>query len=326
MDDRRIGFIGLGTMGFPICYGLYKKGYHMVLPAWRRQRDEERHFIPLAPDRERKAQLYEEMLKGGCEGAGDAPELFQKSDVIMLSLPTSVQVEQALLGEDGLIAHARPGTVVIDLTSADASSTRKLYTLCEKKGIDYLDCPISGGYQGATAQTLSVMAGGKKEAFERVRALLETVGSSEKVTYLGPSGAGDTMKCANNFLSAACLLASTEALCVLAKAGIEPQTAAGVIRASGGSSAAVTFKFPEILFPDRPMGMSVDMILKDAALFVEAAKENRVPSYYGSMTYQLLGMPSFAGKGGNDWSETVRQYEQWCGVRLIGADEAPQDA
>lgn len=316
MEKKRIGFIGLGTMGFPICYGLYQKGYSIILPAYRRERDEGRHYIPLAPDRETKAALYEEMLSGGCVGAKSQKELIRQSEVLILSVPTFRQVEALVEGKEGILENAIPGTIIIDLTSSDAAVTRRLSTLCEEKNIEFLDCPVSGGYQGATNQTLSVMVGGKQGAFEMVRPILETIGEREKVVYLGGSGAGNVMKCANNFLSSACLMATTEALCVLEKAGIDPKTAAGVIAASGGSSSAVTFKYPEILFKGKPMGMSVDMILKDVALFNAAAKEMGVPIYYGGMTYQILGMPSFEGKGDADWSECVRQYKNWCRVNL----------
>lgn len=320
-ENMKIGFIGLGVMGFSMCHGLYKSGYHIVMPSYRRDIDQSGSFTPLVPDAAAKTAVYDEMLANGCEPSESPADQFAKSDVIMISMPTSKQVEMNVYGEGGVIANARPGTVVIDLTSADPASTRKIAAECEKHGIDYLDCPISGGYQGAIAQTLSVMVGGKREVFEKVRPILETIGKKEKVVYLGPSGAGDTMKCANNFLSGCCLMATTEALCVLEKAGIEPELAASVISASGGCSSASSFKFPEILFPDRPMGMSVNMITKDVALFNEAAKQHNVPAYYGSLSYQILGMPGFEGKGNVDWGETVKQYEKWCGVKLTGITE-----
>ncbi len=317
-ETTKIGFIGLGVMGFSMCHGLYKSGWKIVLPTYRREIDQSGSFTPLVPDKAAKIAVFDEMLENGCEASESPAEQFAKSDVIMISMPTSVQVEMNVYGEQGILENARPGTIVIDLTSSDPASTRKISADAEKKGIEYMDCPISGGYQGAIAQTLSVMGGGKKEIYEEILPILHTIGKPEKVVYMGPSGAGDAMKCANNFLSGCCLMATTEALSVLYKAGISPDLAAQVITASGGCSSASSFKFPEILFPDRPMGMSINMILKDVALFNKAAKETNVPNYFGSLAYQVLGMPAFEGKGNVDWGEAVKQYEKWCDVKLTG--------
>lgn len=321
MENKKIGFIGLGTMGFAMCYGLFKSGYTMVLPVYRREIDQSCSFIPLAPDKEAKTALYDEMLANGCVGANSPAELFANSDVIMISMPTSKQVEMNMYGEEGIIANAKPGTIVIDLTSADASSTKKLAAECAEKGIELLDCPVSGGQKGATNQTLAVMVGGKKEVFEEALPILNTIGNPEKVNYVGPSGAGDTIKCANNFLSCTCLLATTEALTVAAKAGIDPETAVKVIGASVGSSNATTYKFPELIFKGMGMNMPVDLMLKDIGLYTGLAKENKVPAFVGSMIYQLFGMPSFQGNGTVDFVEVVKQYEKWCDVNITKVEK-----
>ena len=321
MSKEKIGFIGLGTMGFAMCYGLYKSGYSMVLPTYRREIDQSCSFIPLAPNQEAKTALYDEMLNNGCEGAANPGELFAKADVIMISMPTSKQVEMNMYGEEGIIANAKPGTVVIDLTSADASSTKKLYGQCLEKGIRLLDAPISGGQEGATNQTLTVMVGGDEEIFEQVKPILHTIGKPEKVTYVGPTGAGDALKCANNFLSCTCMLATAEALTACAKVGIDPRVAAKVIGSGGGSSNASLYKFPHILFPDRGMKMPVDLMMKDIGLFKQLAKDNKTPSFYGDVSYNLFNIRSGEGKGGVDFSRVVTLYEEWTGVKLVGIEE-----
>lgn len=321
MKKEKIGFIGLGTMGFAMCYGLYKSGYCMVLPTYRREIDQSCSFIPLAPDAESKTALYDEMLHNGCEGAENPADLFGKSDVIMISMPTSRQVEMNMYGEEGIIANARPGTIVIDLTSADASSTQKLARACEEKEIELLDCPVSGGQEGATNQTLTVMCGGKKDAFEKALPILHTIGNPEKVTHVGPSGAGDALKCANNFLSCSCMLATAEALTVAAKAGIDPRVAAKVIGVSGGSSNASLYKFPHLLFPGRGMNMPVDLMMKDIGLFNSLAKETKVPNFYGNISYQLFNLQSSAGNGMTDFSCVVKQFEDWTAIPLVGIEE-----
>jgi len=320
MSDIKIGFIGLGTMGFAMCYGLFKSGYSMVLPVYRREIDQSTSFIPLAPDEKAKTALYDEMLANGCEGAADARDLFAKADVIMISMPTSRQVEMNAYGEEGFVENARQGAIVIDLTSADASSTQKIARACEEKGIEMIDAPISGGQEGATKQTLSVMVGGKPEIFEKVRPILETIGDPEKVKYIGPHGAGDAMKCINNYLSSCNFLAAAEALCVAEKVGIDPRLAAAMIASSGGTSHAVTYKFPKCIFSGVGMKMPVDLMKKDIALFNGLAKDNNVPNFYGSTTFNLFHIQTGSGRGGEDFSRVIRQYEEWTGTKFWDID------
>lgn len=319
--SKKIGFIGLGTMGFAMCYGLYKSGYTMILPTYRREIDQSCSFIPLAPNAEAKTALYDEMLNNGCEGAANSAELFAKADVIMISMPTSKQVEMNMYGEEGIMVNAKPGTVVIDLTSADAQSTVKLAKECEEKGIELLDCPISGGQKGATEQTLAVMCGGKEEVFESVKDILHTIGNPEKVYYVGPSGAGDALKCANNFLSCTCFLATAEALTVAAKAGIDPVVAAKVINASGGASNSTAYKFPGLIFKGKPMSMPVDLMKKDIGLFNGLARANKVPNFYGNQAFNLFEIKSSDGNAMTDFSCVARQYEDWTGVQLWECDK-----
>ena len=316
MKEKKIGFLGLGSMGFPIAYGLFRSGWKMVIPAYRPC--SLRGYSPIAPDQATKQERFMEMLSGGAEGAESQEKLIESSDVLILSLPTSKQVEEVVLGDDGILNHAAEGMIVIDLTSADAESTRKLSGLLEKRGIEFLDAPISGGTIGASKQTLSVMIGGKKKVYEQVKEIFDTIGSPEKIFYLGPSGAGNVAKCANNFLSSCCFAATTEALMVCAKAGIDPQVAARLINSSGGSSSATSHKFPNLIFPGKDMGMSVNLMLKDINLFLEAGKKYRVPTFIGDTTYQLWNLPVAEGHGGEDLKAFIEMYERLCQVSLNG--------
>ena len=137
-----IGFLGLGTMGFPMCYGLSKAGFRMILPAYRRTVDQAAGYSPLAKDEAEKSALIDEMLQNGAVAAASQKELLEQADIVMISMPTSRQVEALVLAEDGILANLRPGGIVIDLTSADASSTRKLSAMLLEKGVEMLDAPI----------------------------------------------------------------------------------------------------------------------------------------------------------------------------------------
>jgi len=318
--EKKIGFLGLGTMGFPMCYGLSKDGFKIILPTYRREIDQAAGFSPLAPDETAKTALIDEMLSKGAAEAASQKELLEEADIVMISMPTSRQVEALVMAEEGILANLRSGGIVIDLTSADASSTRRLSKMLMDKGIEMLDAPVSGGNTGASSQTLSVMIGGKETVFQTCREIFDTIGDPEKVTYVGPSGAGDTIKSANNYLSSMCLVASTEAIAVAAKAGIDPHVAAKVISQSGGSSQAVTYKYPKLVFPGKNMGMSVNLMLKDIRLFKDAAHSMDVPAFMASQLYEVFHLPSAEDKGNVDFVYLVEMYEKWSGVKLRGID------
>lgn len=320
-EEKTLGFLGLGAMGMAMCSGLVKCGFKVVLPTYRRDQDMAAGFSPVAPDAAAKSARLDEMLASTGIASESQEDLIKKSDVILISMPTSRQVEGLMYAEDGIINNMRPGSLVIDLTSADPNSTKKLAAELEAKGVDMMDCPISGGTVGASNQTLAVMAGGKKEVFDKYREILDTIGAPEKVTYVGPSGAGDTMKCANNFLSACCVAATTEALMVTAKAGIDPHVACKVIAGSGGRNDAAMYKYPNLVFPGKNMGMAVSLMLKDINLFNEAAKANNVPALVGNQIYQLWHIPVAEQDGNKDLVRFVEMYEKWCGVKLCGIDK-----
>lgn len=316
LKDKTIGFLGLGAMGLPICKGLVKCGYTVVLPTYR----EDNPNQPAAKNAAKKEGINW-MLENGAKASGSQKELFEQSDILIFSLPKSQQVEAAVTDKDGVMEVCRPGTLVIDMTSADAMSTQKLARMLEAKGIDLLDAPVSGGSTGAEAQTLTIMAGGKEDVFKKSLPILNTIGNPDKVMYMGPSGSGDMIKCANNFLSACCAAATTEALAVCAKAGIEPRKAIEVIASSGGMSQAATFKFPKLIFPGKGWNFTVGLMGKDVGLFNAAAKDMQIPSLFGNLTSQILTIP-MAEEGENaDCIYVQKLYERWADVKLCGIDK-----
>lgn len=316
LKDKTIGFLGLGAMGLPICKGLVKCGYTVVLPTYR----EDNPNQPAAKNAAKKEGI-KWMLENGAKASGSQKELFEQSDILVFSLPKSQQVEAAVTGKDGVMEVCKPGTLVIDMTSADAMSTQKLARMLEAKGIDLIDAPVSGGSTGAEAQTLTIMVGGKEEVFEKSLPILNTIGNPDKVMYMGPSGSGDMIKCANNFLSACCAAATTEALAVCAKAGIEPHKAIEVIASSGGMSQAATFKFPKLIFPGKGWNFTVGLMGKDVGLFNAAAKDMQIPSLFGNLTSQILTIP-MAEEGENaDCIYVQKLYERWADVKLCGIDK-----
>jgi 3-hydroxyisobutyrate dehydrogenase-like beta-hydroxyacid dehydrogenase len=316
LKDKTIGFLGLGAMGLPICKGLVKSGYTVIIPTFRKDNPNQP-----AEKNAAKNEGIAWMLENGAKPSNSQKELLEQSDILIFSLPKSQHVEATITGKDGVWDVCKPGTLIIDMTSADATSTQKLAKLLEEKNIDLLDAPVSGGSTGAEAQTLTIMVGGKQEVFEKSLPILNTIGNPDKVMYMGPSGSGDLIKCANNFLSACCAAATTEALAVCAKAGIEPHKAIEVIASSGGMSQAATFKFPKLIFPGKGWNFTVGLMGKDVGLFNSAAKDMQVPSLFGNLTSQILTIP-IAEEGENaDCMAVQKLYERWADVELCGIDK-----
>lgn len=318
MNSEVIGFLGLGTMGFPMCYNLSKNGYSLILPAFRMEIDANSGFSPLAPDYQSKLAVFNEMLKAGAKGASSLEELVANSDIILISVPTSKQVEELVLAPNGILQNARKGTIVIDMTSADPMSTKKLSQQLAEKGIEMLDAPVSGGVTGAINQTLAIMVGGDEKTFEKCRPILETIGKKEKVIHVGPNGAGHTLKAANNFLSSCCLVATTEAIMVVTKAGISPQKAIEVITGSGGRSDASMNKYPNHVFPNKNFNFTLNLMSKDIGIFNQAAKELKVPAFISNIVYQLWNIPIAKGEGDEDLMNVIKMYEEWCSVKVRG--------
>ena len=309
LREKKIGFFGLGNMGLPMCQGMVKDGWRIVLPTYRPARTEERQAA------------IEEMLSAGAEGSASQADMIGKCDLFVLSLPKSQQVEELILGTDGILECGKPGTVIVDTTSADPVSTKKLAAVLQEHDMDILDCPVSGGVKGAAAQTLTIMAGGRKETFEFCRPILDTLGAPEKVMYIGPSGSGDMIKCANNFLSACCAAATTEAVAVCGKAGIDPETAIRVIASSGGCSHAATMKFPELVFPGKNWNFALELMYKDINLFTGAAKELNVPAFFSQATAQVWNIPIAECGGKADCINVQKTYEKWSGTKMCGITE-----
>lgn len=321
LKDKKFGFLGLGAIGFPICYGLVKSGYSVALPTYRRESAQKHGFSGLVPDEKAKTEAIDWMLANGGTAAASQKDMLQSIDILVLSLPKSAQVESVITGKDGVLEVCKPGTIVIDMTSADAMSTKKLAAMMEEKGMELLDAPVSGGTGGAAAQTLTIMAGGKEEVFNICRPVLDVMGNPDKVVYMGPSGTGDMIKCANNFLSACCAAATTEALAVCAKAGIDPRQAAQVIASSGGTNHAASTKFPNIVFPGKNWNFALGLMSKDVGLFNSAAKEMEIPSLLGNLTAQILAIPMAEEGSDADCINIQKIYEKWSGVQLCGLDK-----
>ncbi|WP_396658331.1 NAD(P)-dependent oxidoreductase [Microbacterium sp.] len=245
-----IGFIGLGNMGGRMARRLTDAG-----------------VVVLGHDP--RAGAAEE---AGATPASSAAQVAAASDIVFFSLPDSHIVEAVALGEDGVIAAARDGTVLVDLSTSSPSSTRRLHGLAAERGVAYLDAGISGGAAAAEAGRLTLMVGGDAAALDRVRPHVAPFASN--VFHVGGPGAGHTTKLLNNFLNAVALSATAEVMVAAKKAGLDLATVLDVLNNSSGVNFATLNRFPKIIQGDYLKGgLTNTLMLKDVALYAELVAE-----------------------------------------------------
>lgn len=210
---EKVGFIGTGIMGGPMAQNLMEAGHELVLY-------------------NRTIEKAEEIAGDGATVAGSPREVAESCDLIVLMLPDSPQVEEVVEGEDGVLEGIREGSLVVDMSTISPVVTRELAEKLEERGATMLDAPVSGGEPGAQQGTLAIMVGGGEEDFERARPLLEVMGDT--ITHVGPTGAGQTAKAANQIVVAVTLEGISEALVLASKAGVAPEKILEAISGAGG--------------------------------------------------------------------------------------------
>jgi 3-hydroxyisobutyrate dehydrogenase len=266
MSDE-IGFIGLGNMGGRMTARLVEKGRPVL-------------------GYDVRAGLAEKL---GTRPAVSVPEVAEAADIILLSLPDSHVVEAVAGGADGLIAHARAGQVVVDLSTAAPASTQAIHAELAAKGVAYLDAGISGGAAAADKGTLTLMVGGAADALEQVRPVLDCFSAS--IFYCGASGTGHTAKILNNFLNAVSLAATAEVMVAGKKAGLDLETLLAIINASSGVNFASLNRFPKIIHGDYLKGgLTNALMMKDVTLYTELAAGLGVASLNASGPLASFGL------------------------------------
>jgi 3-hydroxyisobutyrate dehydrogenase len=294
----QVGFIGLGHMG-----------QHMA-----RHVAEAGHDVAAFDLRPELVTLLAQTK--GARRASSVAEAALESEVVFTSLPGPPEVETVALGPDGLLESMRAGTVYIDLSSNSPAVVRRLCTTFGERGIVLLDAPVAGGVEGAEAGTLSIMVGGDRAAFDRVKPVLDSIGT--KVFYCGPSGNGAVVKLCNNLCSQAQIAAAGEILSLGVKAGVDLETLAGVIGVSTGTCRAIVQTFPRQLFRrnfENP-GFSSILSAKDTHLAIELAHELDVPMHIGEIVERDKQEALRRGWGALSPDVFVRLQEERAGVVL----------
>jgi 3-hydroxyisobutyrate dehydrogenase len=297
MSERtRIGFIGLGVMGGRMAGTLARAGYPLAV-----------HDI----DQAKVAALV------GAAACASPKDVAQRSDIVFTSLPLPATVRSVFLGADGVLEGARPGTVLVDTSTVDPETTRTVSAAAAARGVQYLDAPVSGGWREAETGALVIIAGGDREAFDRVRDVLAVLGPS--IHYAGPSGAGSVVKLVNNVMSMGNVLVAAEAFVLGVRAGMEPERLLEILRTSAGRSYHFEKRFPNILARNFAPGFTVDLARKDLGLAVDMARSHDVPVPATSLLHQLYNACAALGEGSSDFAAIVKLYESWTRTEVKGA-------
>jgi 3-hydroxyisobutyrate dehydrogenase-like beta-hydroxyacid dehydrogenase len=279
--SESIGFIGLGNMGGRMTARLIEAG---------------RDVLGYDVDAGRAGQL-------GARPAGSIGEVGRDSDIVLLSLPDSHVVEAVVRGDDGLLAQARDGQVIVDLSTSSPASTRALHGELAERGAIYLDAGISGGAAAADKGQLTLMVGGSKSVLESVRPVLDTF--SAKVFHCGDPGTGHTAKVLNNFLNAVALSATSEVMVAGKKAGLDLAVLLDILNASSGVNFATLNRFPKIITGDYLKGgLTNALMMKDVTLYTDLIAELGVAGLNASGPAASFGLALGLGYG-NEISNTV---------------------
>jgi len=293
---ERIGFIGLGIMGRGMVKNLVEKGHAVTV--WNRTV-------------ERAAALGKELA---VKVAASPRELAAASDFVLLCVSDTPDVEAVLFGHDGVASGVRSGAVVVDLSTISPSAARRFGERLRAEGVGFLDAPVSGGSEGASKGTLSIMVGGTAEEYERARPILAAIGS--RMTHIGPSGSGQMTKLMNQVLVVVNMLAVSEALLLGRAANLDLRKAVQAVEAGAAGSWMLSERAPQAIDGYWKPGFTIDLQQKDLRLVLEAAEELGLPMLATSMVHQLYNKMQREGKGGLGNHALVQAMEEMAGVRL----------
>jgi len=292
---KRIGFIGLGIMGKPMALNLLKAGYELTV-------------YDVVPER------MDEVVKAGARRGSSSKDVAARSEIVITMLPNSPHVREAALGPNGVLEGAKPGTILVDMSSIAPSASQEIAAQARGKGVAMLDAPVSGGEPKAIAGTLAIMVGGPQETFEQVKDILAAMGSS--VTRVGEIGSGNVTKLANQIIVALNIAAMSEAMVLATKAGVDPEKVFQAIRGGLAGSTVLDAKMPLALKGNFKPGFRIELHIKDMANALDTAHELGVPVPLSSVVMEIMQALKTDGKAGNDHGGIIQFYEQVAKVQV----------
>ena len=292
---ERVGFIGLGIMGYPMAENLNRAGYPLTVHNRTRQ----------------KAKQF--ASKTGSKLASSPKEVAQQSTIIITMLPDSPDVQQVVAGEGGVLEGIREGSLLIDMSTISPVVTKKLAAEAKNKGASMLDAPVSGGDVGAKEGTLSIMVGGEQRDFERARPLFEAMGKT--ITHVGPSGAGQVVKAANQIVVGLTIEAVSEALVLGERGGVSAEKVLEVLSGGLAGNRVMEVKREKFLSRTFEPGGKARYHRKDLRIALAAGREYGVVLPVTAVVEQMLLSMKKKGWGGEDHSALIKLIEDLSGDR-----------
>ena len=290
-----IGFIGLGIMGRPMTLNLLKAGY----PVWVHAR---------------RPAMMEPLVEAGATACNSSAEVAAQAEVIFICVSDTHDVEQVILGEQGVLSGVRADSVVVDMSTISPSATRALAGELAKHQVHMLDAPVSGGEQGAIAGTLSIMVGGEKKIFQRVLPLFEAMGKN--IVHIGDNGAGQVTKACNQILIGQTIAAIGEAYLLASASGVDPVKVRQALLGGFAGSRALESHGQRMLDRNFKPGFKARLHQKDMRIAMEAAHELGIALPGAAMVSHYLNAVVGHGKGENDSISILELQEQLSGVSV----------
>ncbi len=284
----KIGFVGTGTMGQPMLSNLLKKGHSVVA-----------------------YDVVEAALAGavkrGATRAGSAADAAKQAELIITMLPSSSHIETAYLGTGGILEGAASGRLCVDMSTVDPGASRRVAEAAKKRGVRFIDAPVSGGVPRAEEGTLAIMVGGEARDVEEAKPVLLCLGAN--VIHVGPVGSGEVAKICNNLIAGVAAVAVSEAFRIAEGFGVDPKILTDVIAKSSGNTWVMEHGHPvpglvakAASNRDYAPGFMTDLMAKDLGLAVSAARDLRVPVFVAPAAQQVLRLASSHGLGRKDFS------------------------
>ncbi|MER7059662.1 2-hydroxy-3-oxopropionate reductase [Streptomyces albidoflavus] len=290
-----IAWIGLGIMGSPMSENLIKAGYAVTGYTLEQEK-------------------LDRLTAAGGTAAASLAEAVREADIVITMVPASPQVEAIAYGPDGILAHAKRGALLIDMSSITPQTSIDLAKAAEEKGVRVLDAPVSGGEAGAVEAVLSIMVGGQQADFDEARPVFEALGKT--IVLCGPHGSGQTVKAANQLIVAVNIQACAEAVVFLEKSGVDLGAALDVLGGGLAGSTVLARKKDNFLRRDFAPGFRIDLHHKDMGIVTDAARTVGAALPVGSTVAQLVASLRAQGDGGLDHSALLRGVERLSGGQV----------
>jgi len=276
-----LGFVGLGIMGRPMLSNLVKAGHTVVAFG-------------------RNAKKLDACVAAGAQRAASNREVGERATIIFTMLPDGPEVEEVVLGPNGILDGCKSGSLIVDMSSINPLVSQKIAAACAAKGVDFLDAPVSGGEPKAIEGTLAIMVGGSEKAFSQAEPLLKCMGST--VTLTGPVGAGNTTKLANQIMVACNIAAMGEALALATRCGLDPEVVFNAVKGGLAGSTVLNAKAPMLIARNFKPGFTIRLHQKDLRNALLAAEANKVFLPLTALVQQMLQSLIGDGKGELDHS------------------------